>query len=185
MHKRVNYKSFILPLGFLLLLSAYGFKPPKNTYPKNDILYFKYGGDVDKMLREERKLDSLAHPYLYQSAKEEVKETTSGIDDESVILEKAEVMPQFQDGDKGLKEYIASGTAFIPDTLVGKKAIVTVKFYINTLGDAKNPKIIKSTDPSFDLQTIMLIDGMPKWTPAKQNGKEANCYITLPIKYGE
>lgn len=178
-------KFFIFPAGLMLLLSVYGFKPPKNTYPKNDILYSKYGGDADKMLREERKLDSLAHPYLYQTSKKETIETSSGIDNESVILEKVEIMPQFQDGEKGLKEYITSGTAFIPDTLVGKKATVTVKFYINTLGDAKNPKIIKSTDPSFDLQTIMLIDGMPKWTPAKQNGKEVNCYITLPIKYGE
>jgi len=62
---------------------------------------------------------------------------------------------------------------------------VIVKFYVNTLGDAKNPKIIKTDDPSFELQTIMLIDGMPKWTPGKQNGKEVNCYITLPVKYGQ
>ncbi len=185
MRKRVHTKFFILPVGLLLLLTIYGFKPPKSPFPKNDILYSKYGGDVDKMLREERKLDSLAHPYLYQSTKEVAKEENSGIDDESVIVEKAEIMPQFQDGEKGLKEYIASGTAFIPDTLVGKKATVVVKFHINTLGDAKNPKITKSTDPSFDLQTIMLVDGMPKWIPAKQNGKEVNCYITLPIKYGE
>ena len=35
------------------------------------------------------------------------------------------------------------------------------------------------------LEAIMLVDGMPKWTPAKQNGKEVNCYITLPVKYGQ
>jgi hypothetical protein len=49
----------------------------------------------------------------------------------------------------------------------------------------KNPKIIKTDNPSFELQTILLIEGMPKWTPAKQNGKDVNCYITLPIKYGQ
>ena len=50
---------------------------------------------------------------------------------------------------------------------------------------AKNPKIVKTDNPSFELQTILLIEGMPKWTPAKQNGKDVNCYVTLPIKYGQ
>ena len=166
-------------------LGLTAFKPPKNSYPKNDILYSKYGGDIDKMMAGERKEDSLAHPYLYEIKKTERIDSNPAIDDESHILEKAEIMPQFQDGEKGLKEYIASGIAFIPDTLVGKKATVIVKFYISTLGDAKDPKIIKTDDPSFELQTIMLIDGMPKWTPGKQNGKEINCYITLPVKYGQ
>ncbi|MFN8260473.1 MAG: energy transducer TonB [Chitinophagales bacterium] len=177
-----NHSTLIL--FFLLSLGLSAFKPPKNSAPKNDILYSKYGGDIDKMMREERRLDSLAHPYLYQ-VPEEKKEGAPAIDDESVILEKAEIMPQFPEGEKGLKDYIQSGTTFIPDTLVGKKANVTVKFYINTLGDAKNPKVVKSDNPSFDIQAIMLIDGMPKWTPGKQNGKEVNCYITLALKYGQ
>lgn len=174
---------FFLMAGILLLL--YGFKPPKASYPKNDILYSKYGGDVDKMMAGERKADSLAHPYLYQTKEEPKTDSGSTIDDESVILEKAEIMPQFPEGEKGLKDYLATGTAFIPDTLVGKKATVLVKFYVNTLGDAKNPSILKSDDPNFNAQALMLIDGMPKWTPGKQNGKEINCYITLPVKYGE
>ncbi len=177
-------KSFLLPIISLLFLAVLtGFKPPKNTYPKNDILYSKYGGDVEKMMTEERRLDSIEHPYLYEVKVE--KKDTSSFDDESVIVEKAQIMPQFPDGEKGLKEYIASGTAFIPDTLVGKKATVIVKFYISFLGDAKNPVIVKTDNPSFDLQTIMLIDGMPKWTPGKTNGKEVNCYITMPVKYGQ
>jgi len=175
---------FTLSVGLLLCIITYGFKPPKGSYPKNDILYSKYGGDIDKMVKEERRLDSIAHPYFYKTP-EKAAENSSSVDDESIILEKAELMPQFPEGEKGLKEYIASGTTFIPDTLIGKKATITIKFYVNTLGDAKNPKVLKSDNASFDLQAIMLIDGMPKWTPGKQNGKEVNCYITLPVKYGE
>ncbi|MDB5228027.1 MAG: energy transducer TonB [Bacteroidota bacterium] len=179
----MKFSSFLF-LSAIFFIVMTGFKPPKNTDPKNDILYKKYGGDIEKMMAGERREDSLAHPYLYEDKKEAV-DTSPGIDDESHILEHAEIMPQFPDGEKGLKDYIASATAFIPDTLVGKKANVTIKFYINTLGDAKNPKIIKIDDPSFELQTIMIVDGMPKWIPGKQNGKEINCYITLPIKYGQ
>jgi hypothetical protein len=178
-------KYFLSIISILIFLSLTGFKPPKDSYPKGDILYSKYGGNADSMLAGERRLDSLARPFLYQVKEEEKKETTNTIDDESVIREKAEIMPQFPDGEKGLNEYITSYNAFIPDTLVGKKASVVVKFYINTLGDPKNPKIIKTDNPSFDLQTIMMIDGMPKWTPGKQNGTEVNCYITLTVKYGQ
>lgn len=176
-----------LLLNFLILcfVALTGFKPPKNSFPKNDILYSKYGGDLELMSREERKKDSLEHPYLYEEIKEEKKVETSSYDDESVIVEKAEVMPQFPDGEKGLKEYLATSTVFIQDTLVGKKATVLVKFYVSYLGDAKDPKIIKTDNPSFDLQTFIIIDGMPKWTPGKINGKDVNCYITLPIKYGQ
>lgn len=180
MSSKINTPLFCL----LLFFGLTGFKPPKVASPKNDILYNKYGGDVDKMMTEERRKDSVARPYLYRNiGAPEAITPTSTIDDESVILDKAEIMPQFPDGDAGLKEYIASNTAFIPDTLVGKHATVVMKFYINTLGDAKNPVVVKSDNPAFNLQAIMLVDGMPKWTPGTQNGKEINCYITLPIKY--
>jgi protein TonB len=181
----VRNKLLITASSFILFLSVSGFKPPKSPYPKNDILYSKYGGDVEKMMKEERRLDSLAHPYLYQIQETEKKPETNSIDDESVILDNADVMPEFPDGAAGLQDYLASGTAFIPDTLVGKKATVLVKFYINTLGDAKDPKIVKTDDPSFDTYSVMLIDGMPKWTPAKHKGKDVNCYYTLTIKYGQ
>jgi len=179
-------KQIILPAAILVVLIALtAFKPPKPTYPKNDILYSKYGGDVDLMMREERKKDSLARPYLYEVKKEDTTSVVDDLGDESVILEKADVMPMFPDGEKGLQEYIASNIVFLVDTLVGKKATVSVKFFVNKLGNAKNPVIVKSDNPSFNLQSIIIIENMPSWTPAKKNGKEVNCYVTLPIKYGQ
>jgi hypothetical protein len=117
--------------------------------------------------------------------KEDTTTVVDDLGDESVIVEKADVMPVFPDGEKGLQEYIASNIVFLVDTLVGKKANVTVKFFVNKLGNAKNPVIVKSDNPSFNLQSIILIENMPSWTPAKKNGKEVNCYVTLPIKYGQ
>lgn len=179
-------KRLIIPATILALFIALSaFKPPKTSYPKNDILYSKYGGDVDLMMREERKLDSIAHPYLYEVKKEDTTAIVDDLGDESVILEKADIMPVFPDGEKGLQEYIASNIVFLVDTLVGKKANVTVKFFVNKLGNAKNPVIVKTDNPSFNLQSIILIENMPNWTPAKKNGKEVNCYVTLPIKYGQ
>lgn len=181
----MQHKLLKTTISTFLFLGITGFKPPKSPYPKNDILYSKYGGDVELMMREERKLDSLAHPYLYQKKVEEKNTETSTIDDESVILDKADILPEFPEGAAGLKDYLASGTAFIPDTLVGKKATVLVKFYINTLGDPKDPKVIQTDNASFNTYSIMLIDGMPKWTPAMHKGKAVNCYQTITIKYGQ
>lgn len=177
-----KYTQLIGIIGIAVIL--FGFKPPKNVKsPKDDILYSKYGGNVDSMLKGERRLDSINRPFLYQTF-EDIDEDTVSIDDESVILDKAEKMPQFEGGQAGLTEYLKTATTFIADTLIDKKANVVVKFYVNTFGDAKNPKIIKTDNPSFDLQTLLIIENMPKWTPATQHGKNVNCYITLPIQYG-
>lgn len=179
--------SKFLSVIVMLYVFMVAFKPPKTSYPKGDILYSKYGGNVDSMLAGERKADSLARPYLYQNIfSEEKKETDNNtIDDESIILEKASSMPQFPDGEAGLKEYISSNSLLVADSLIGQKANVLVKFYVSVLGDAKNATIIKTDNPSFNTQAVLLIDGMPKWTPAKQNGKDVNCYVTIPIKFGE
>ena len=40
-------------------------------------------------------------------------------------------------------------------------------------------------NPAFDLQTILIIENMPKWEAATQNGKAVNCYQVLPIKFGQ
>ncbi|MFN8282159.1 MAG: energy transducer TonB [Chitinophagales bacterium] len=175
---------------FFTLTVCTGFKPPKNNgtpNPKNDILYTIYGGDVDKMLEGERKKDSMARPYLYQTITEEKKEPASTVDDESNIKEKAEIMPTYVAGDKALQEYVKQNAALVGDSLVGVKATVTVKFFINTLGDARYTKILKTDNPSrsFDLEVMRIIDGMEKWNPAKQNGVEVNCYQTMTIKFGE
>ncbi len=174
---------------FMLMLFCTAFKPPKNnnSFPKNDILYSKYGGDVDKMLEGERRLDSIARPYLYQTIIEEKKEEISTIDDESNIKEKAEIMPAYISGEKELNSYIKQNAVLVGDTLVGVKATILVKFYINTLGDARFSKILKTDNPkySFDLEVMRIIDGMEKWNPAKQNGVEVNCYQTITIKFGE
>lgn len=179
----------LLSIFFVLLICS-GFKPPKNTgapNPKNDILYSKYGGDVDKMLEGERRLDSIARPYLYQAQPEEEKKETSTVDDESNIKEKAEIMPTYVNGEKALQEYVKQNAVLVGDSLVGVKATILVKFFINTLGDARYTKIIKTdnTTRSFDLEVMRIIDGMEKWNPAKQNGVEVNCYQTITIKFGE
>lgn len=179
-------KSFtLLLISFCILTMA--FKPPKNNALKGDILYTKYGGNIEKMLEGERIKDSLARPYLYENKQLTpiTNEEALPYDDESQIFDRAEIMPKFQNGQDGLSEYIASVLTYLPDTLVGKKTDVLVKFFVNTLGDARNPTILKTDNKSFDLHAIMLINDMPKWTPAKQNGKDVNCYYTLKIQYGK
>ncbi len=176
-----------LSLYALMLLSA--FKPPKNSTPnpKNDILYSKYGGDINKMLEGERKIDSMNRPYLYMNIVEEKKEESNTVDDESDIKERADIMPSYLAGEKELQTYIKQNAVLVGDSLVGVKATVLVKFYVNTLGDARFSKIIKTDNPKymFDLEVMRIIDGMEKWSPAKQNGVKVNCYQTITIRFGE
>lgn len=50
------------------------------------------------------------------------------------------------------------------------EGIVEVEYVINTDGRAENPKITKSLGEAFDQEVIKLINAMPRWTPAEQNG---------------
>ncbi|MCB0508870.1 MAG: energy transducer TonB [Chitinophagales bacterium] len=178
------YSKIYSTLFFLLIISlGFGIRPPKNKpSPKEDILYSIYGGNVDSMLIGERRKDSLLHPYLYKNFIKETKNEETDMTS-NFIYEKADVMPQFEGGESALKEFLSQQVNFVADTLVGQKADVLVKFYVNTFGDASEPKIIQTNNPAFDIQTLLIIGNMPKWIPGKQNGKDVNCYVTLPIKF--
>ncbi len=178
-------KKLIVSFGCILLLCS--LKPPKKggNGPQGDVLYTKYGGDVNKMMEDMRKQDSLKYPFLYNIQQEEKKDTVVTIDDETKILDYADELPKFTNGTQGINDYIQSYKLTIPDSLINEKANLEVKFYVNTIGTTRDPVVIKTDNPKFDAFTRWMIYDMPSWTPAKQNGKEVNCYVTLKVTYGK
>lgn len=60
---------------------------------------------------------------------------------------------------------------------------VFVGFTVKSDGSIENIEIKKSLSPSHDAEAIRVIKMMPKWIPAKQNGRDVNCWYTLPIDF--
>ena len=61
---------------------------------------------------------------------------------------------------------------------------VFVEFTVTKNGDLQNVTLKKSSDrKEFDEEALRVINKMPNWIPAKKEGKEVSCKITLPIQF--
>lgn len=60
---------------------------------------------------------------------------------------------------------------------------VTVRFVVDREGYVTYPQIIRSPDTSLSVETLRVINSMPKWKPGKQNGKPVRVNFTLPVLF--
>jgi TonB family protein len=67
----------------------------------------------------------------------------------------------------------------------GKTGLVTIKFVINTEGQAVNPDIVsREGEPVFT--TLALVQVLrARWEPAKHKGKLVNVEMTVPMNFQE
>lgn len=65
----------------------------------------------------------------------------------------------------------------------GIQGTVVVQFVINKDGSVSNLKVLRSSDSSLADEAVRVVKKMPKWTPARLNGKIVRMYIALPIRF--
>lgn len=63
------------------------------------------------------------------------------------------------------------------------EGIVAVRFLIRKDGSVTDAKITKSVHPELDEEALRIVRLMPVWRPGLLNGKPANVYFTLPIRF--
>lgn len=111
--------------------------------------------------------------------------TEDDVDD--VIFTIVEEMPQFPGGDEAFVKY-AEERAKYPDDIDAKekvKGVVFLKFAIDREGSVMidETKVLRGLNPTLDQIAVDIINGMPKWEPGRQNKKEVNVYMVMPIKF--
>lgn len=60
---------------------------------------------------------------------------------------------------------------------------VFVNFIINKDGDVINAKVMRGIGDGCDEEALRVVNSMPQWEPAFQNGKPINVSITVPISF--
>lgn len=60
---------------------------------------------------------------------------------------------------------------------------VYVKFVVEKNGAISDIKITKSPAPSLEKEVIRILNLMPKWNPAKQNGNSVRVYFNMPVDF--
>jgi len=93
-------------------------------------------------------------------------------------------IPQFPGGEPALIQYVARSVSY-PQVAQDKgiQGVVTIQFMVETDGSLSNVSIKKGVDSSLDQEAVRVIKSMPKWIPAKKEGKAVRMESELPITF--
>lgn len=96
----------------------------------------------------------------------------------------AEIMPEFPGGDNALLKYISENTQY-PET--AKRKFITgkviVRFVVSKDGTVSAAEILKGVDPVLDNEALRVVNTLPSFKPAMNNGKPVPVYYMVPITF--
>lgn len=93
-------------------------------------------------------------------------------------------MPSFPGGESALLQYVSEQIKYPEDALMNRiQGTVILRFVVSPTGDIKDVELIRGVDPLLDSEAIMVISGMPRWKPGKQDGRPVPVYFTIPVVF--
>jgi len=126
---------------------------------------------------EDMMKSSIAAPSILHIVQEEESEAS-----ENYVFNTVETMPDFPGGQAGVLKYISENMVYPKEAAEnGISGRVMISFYVEVDGSVSEVTVIRGIDPLLDKEAIRLIKSMPKWTPAKQNGKPVRVKYTVPV----
>lgn len=106
------------------------------------------------------------------------------VDDNDVVFEIVEQMPDFPGGQAALMKYIAANIQYPAEAkAAGEQGRVILQFIIDAEGNITQPRVVRSVSPSLDQEAIRLVNNMGKWIPGKQRGKAVAVKYALPVNF--
>ena len=104
--------------------------------------------------------------------------------DEDRIYETVQQRASFPGGNPALYKWLGDNLVFPAMSLESNtQGTVNVRFVVSTTGAISNVQIVKSLDPYCDREALRVVQRMPNWTPARQDGVVVRSYFTLPIQF--
>lgn len=93
-------------------------------------------------------------------------------------------LPAFIGGQEAMSTFIQSQIKY-PELAFkqGVEGTVLVNFRISKEGKIINPYVSKGIHPSLDQEALRLINEMPDWIPARQNGEPREVAYQIPIRF--
>ena len=104
-------------------------------------------------------------------------------EEEIVIFEVVEQMPEYPGGMSALQKYLSEKIAGSP--LKGKAGgRVMVGFTVAETGKIKDVRVLQSDEASLNQEAERIVSEMPDWIPGKQRGRPVPVKYTVPIRFG-
>lgn len=92
--------------------------------------------------------------------------------------------PQFPGGEQSLYKYLANNIRY-PERAVNanQEGAVYVNFVIRKDGSVSDVSVKKPIGFTMDEEAKRVVKSMPRWKPAKLNGKPVHYVYQLPVKF--
>lgn len=104
--------------------------------------------------------------------------------DTNAVYQIAEHMPEFPGGTQALVEFIKNNI-YYPEEYgdIDIQGRVIAQFIIERDGSISDPQIIRGIDPKLDKIALEIINKLPNFTPALQNGERVRVKYTVPVTF--
>jgi len=106
--------------------------------------------------------------------------------DANKVFVSVEEMPSFPGGDEGLMKYMQKNVNYPAlEKDAGISGTVYVYFVINKEGAVEDTKVVRGVKggSGLDKEALRVINNMPKWSVARQNGRPVKVQFTYPVKF--
>ena len=106
-------------------------------------------------------------------------------EEEDVIFQVVESMPEFPGGQQALFKYLNENVKYpVIAQENGIQGRVICQFVVNKDGSIVDVVAVRSSgEASLDKEAIRVIKSMPKWKPGKQRGKPVRVKYTVPVNF--
>jgi periplasmic protein TonB len=91
--------------------------------------------------------------------------------------------PYFPGGDAAWRAYLASHINVPGDMEPGEKRSVLIRFLVAEDGSVTAFEVMRSGGATFDNEVLRVLRKMPKWKPARQNGRAVATSFQQPVTF--
>ena len=90
---------------------------------------------------------------------------------------------QFPGGIESFRRFLTYHLITPDDLQAGEKKTVLVRFKVDVDGSISNAQIMQSGGEKYDKEVLRVLNKMPKWVPATQNGVKVATWFTQPVSF--
>ena len=136
-----------------------------------EIVQEKVLQDTVKVSKDEKK-DAVVVSGVKSKAEEEI-----------IVFEVVEQMPEYPGGMNALQKYLMDKVA--SSSMKGKAGgRVMVGFTVAETGKIKDVHVLQSDEEALNREAERIVSEMPDWIPGKQRGRPVPVKYTIPVRFG-
>ncbi|HEY0977195.1 MAG TPA: energy transducer TonB [Flavobacteriales bacterium] len=95
---------------------------------------------------------------------------------------RSEELPSYPGGFSAMHAFLQRNIRY-PDTVLSRTEAVTIEFLVDVDGSIQEVQVTKGIGKLFDREALRVVGLMPKWIPAKENGRPVKARIEVPIRF--